>query len=515
MDIFNQLLKYYDISLKDYQHLTREVSFSDVIENKEFANYDKAVSLIKEAINAKDKILIYGDYDTDGIMSISIIKKMFQYISYPVDYYIPSRYLDGYGINISKAKEYVSEGYNLIITVDNGVSANEAIDYLINNGVKVLILDHHEREEKDLPNANAFMHPLLSRFSNINSSGAFTSFMFSYYFLGRYDKYLATLAAISIVSDMMPMVDYNRDFMRVVTKEYKKGEFLAIDLLLDGKDFSYASISDNISPKVNSFGRVLEKNDPQLIEYFTSDDDSFVLNYISVINDTNLIKKSIIQEANQAIKYNNEGCYVEVVDVKEGVLGLLASTIINKYKVPAIVLTKNGDFYKASTRSPVGFDMFKALTSIDVEYITFGGHTNACGFSIDEQNLNKLKVEFKKYCESNHFDYVEKEPISLSITDINFDVQRLIDTFSPFGEQWKAPKLAIKHLSTKNASFIGKTGDTLRINVGYSSSILAFKINKEDFLSSPYVDAYGTLELNSFNGKTSVQFKINEYNKII
>ena len=279
MTLFDSLLSYYNISKEEYEKLIAPHTLLDFNEGHEFVNVDDAVNLTKKMMEKNAKTIIYGDYDCDGIMGVSILKKMFDYLSFPTDYYVPSRYLDGYGININKAKEYVEKGYQFVVTVDNGVCANEAIDYLKDNNVTVLVIDHHTPGEI-LPNADVILHPMLSKLGETTSSGAFSAFMFSRKLLGRVDKYLATLAAISIISDMMPLKEYNRNLLRVIISTYQKDEFLPISLLVGDKPFNEMTIGMKISPKINSIGRIIEDTSiNNIVKYFVCSDKNYILSY--------------------------------------------------------------------------------------------------------------------------------------------------------------------------------------------------------------------------------------------
>ena len=187
--LLERLLDYYHIDYDKYLELIQPKDFSNFALGHQFDDIDKAVNLVKEIVAKKGKIIVYGDYDADGVMGTSILVKMFQYLDVVVDYYLPNRYVDGYGINLEHAQEYIDQKYDLVITVDNGITANEPIELLHRNEVKVLILDHHQVGEV-VPNADAICHPTYSHFGETASSGAFTAFMFSVALLGRVDKYL-------------------------------------------------------------------------------------------------------------------------------------------------------------------------------------------------------------------------------------------------------------------------------------------------------------------------------------
>lgn len=511
-DLFHKLLDYYQISLDDYNYITRDVDLSSFYGEHHFISGDDTVKVVKKAMEDNDKIIIYGDYDADGIMGCSIVVKLFKMLNYEVSYYIPNRYLDGYGINLEKAKDYVSNGYNLVITVDNGISAFEAISYLKSHNVKVVVLDHHEMQEK-LPNADGIMHPIISKFGVTPSSGAFTALFFSIYMLGYVDKYLATLAAISLITDMMPLRSYNRDLFRAVTASYKKQEFLAIDLLLEGNKFDYNSVGMTLGPRINALGRVINDTSiNQIVKYFVSDDRDFILNYVSEIIKVNNSRKELTLNALNNIEIKDEKYVIEVLDIKEGLIGLVAGHISNKYNIPAIILTSNDDLtYKASARSPEGFNIFDAFKQLKDLLITFGGHAQAGGFSIEKKNLEQFKISFAKYYESHPLTKVEKKSIDISINDINKDNLFLINTFAPFGETWKAPKLKLSHIRV-DSLHNSKNGNAIRTPIGYSTFILGFNMNKDTFSGLNYISCIGSLRESEFMGRSNVEYIIEDWN---
>ena len=294
--LLERLLDYYHLSYEDYLKITSKTSLDSFSNGHQFDDIDKAVNLVKDVVSNKGKIIIYGDYDADGIMGTSILAKMFQYLDVVVDYYIPNRYIDGYGINMIHAQEYVDAKYDLVITVDNGITAFEPIELLHNSGVKVLILDHHQTQDT-VPVADAICHPIYSHFGEVSSSGAFTAFMFSIALLGRIDKYLSILASISLISDMMPLLEYNRNLLRSVFDIYKHGEFLAVDLLGDNEEFSEQLIGMKIAPRINSIGRLCEDTSiNEIVKYFVTDDKTFILSYFSHIVEMNDARKILSKE---------------------------------------------------------------------------------------------------------------------------------------------------------------------------------------------------------------------------
>ncbi|MDD2434592.1 MAG: DHH family phosphoesterase, partial [Bacilli bacterium] len=300
--LFQKLLNYYRIDEDGFKALTSPVDENNFARGHHFENMPEAVAMVKDVMRANEKILVYGDYDADGVMGTSILVKMFKYLNYPATYYLPNRYEDGYGLTNKKALEAIQNQISLVITVDNGVTAFEPIETLKKHGIKVLIIDHHQAQET-LPVADFIIHPILSHFGETPSSGAFTAFMFSIAFLNRFDKYLSTLASISIVSDIMPLKEYNRNLLRLVIANYQEREFFQIDALKEEEPFNEVTIGLKIAPKINAIGRLIDGDDiNRLVEFFTNDDKSELLSYISWINGVNEDRKTASKSASENLE---------------------------------------------------------------------------------------------------------------------------------------------------------------------------------------------------------------------
>ena len=446
MPLLDKLLAFYKITSEDYQKLIAPHTLLDFNEGHEFDNVNEAVELTKKMMAQKAKTIIYGDYDCDGIMGVSILKKMFDYLSYPADYYVPSRYLDGYGINITKAKEYVSKGYEFVITVDNGVCANEAIDYLKDNNVTVLVIDHHTPGEV-LPRADVILHPSLSHLGETTSSGAFSAFMFSRILLGRVDKYLATMAAISVISDMMPLKEYNRNLLRVVIESYKKDEFLPITLLTGDKPFNENTIGMYIAPKINSIGRMIEDSSiNEIIKFFVSDDKKFIMDYFAYIVEISEKRKQLSNSVAEELANKEYGsAIVECLDIKEGIMGIVANSLMNKHNKPTIIFTKGTEpgVLKGSARCQEGFNISEAFHALSDYLVTGGGHANAGGCALKEENYEIFKEKFIELVKNTNIEVKEKEYIPLRLVDISRANLKLVQSFSPFGIEWNAPNFVI------------------------------------------------------------------------
>ncbi len=513
--LLERLLDFYKISYDEYLELTKEISLDDIPSYENFPHIQEAKDLVLDHIYDGKRIMIYGDYDADGIMATSILVKAFQEFKYTPGYYIPSRYLDGYGINVTKAAQIVEKGYDLVITVDNGICANEAIKILKDNGVKVIVLDHHERGE-ELPDADYIFHPTISGFGNIASSGAFVTYMFATALLGWHDKYLGTLASISLISDMMPLVGYNRDFLKVIFSNYKKGEFLPIDYLLEESDFDETSIGMGVAPKINAVGRVVKNtNINRLVKYFTSEDESDILSYAQWINAQNELRKEITVEAQNklldALKHESSVHSIIVeIDIIEGLIGLLANKLVTQFDTPCIVFTPSEEdpsILKGSARAKEGFSIVDAFNYIKDLTITSGGHALAGGITIEKKNLEKVKDKFDEYCRLNPCKPPRKEYIDIQISEISRENYELIKSFGPFGEAHRPPLFLLKHVKVNELTY-SKNREHIISPFGIKQKFLGFNVNKEILENNKYVDFVGTIRLNKYKNNITTEFFI-------
>ena len=512
--LFKRLLDYYQINEEEYAQLIMDVDEHNFSLNHAFDNMQECVAVVKKAVQENKKIFIYGDYDADGIMSTSILVKMFSYLNYPVSYHIPNRYLDGYGLTLKRSEEIVNNGFDLLITVDNGITAFEGIKYAKEHGLEVLIFDHHQPDTV-LPNADYILHPVTSRFGETATSAGFVTFMFALNYLGRFDQYLATLAGISLVSDMMPLVSYNRQLLRLVIKLYAQNSFYNIDLLKEKDAFNEISIGMRIAPKINAIGRLIDDDEylSRTVEFFTSDDKELLLNYNEWINSVNNERKEVTKEAveNSADVDVSQAAIVLTIEQKEGVIGLIANNFVKKYSKPTIVfaLDQTGEYFKGSCRAPKGFNVVDVFNQMGDLLETCGGHAMAGGCTIKKENYEAFKEAFSKMAEDCQVEVENANIIPLYINDINYENYQLVDSFSPFGENWPAPKFKLSHIKVSSLMY-SRDSQHILTSIGNSARLTGFYFSKEKMQEYQYVDMIGTLRLSTFYNKTTVEFLISD-----
>lgn len=510
-NFLEKLLNYYNLSVSDYEKLTSEINKEHFFDDKNFDVQDKAIKIIKECISSNGKILIYGDYDADGILGTSILAKMLNYLHYDADFYIPNRSKDGYGLNLKQAEIAKNNNYSLVIMVDNGINSNEAISYLKNNNIKTIVIDHHNCSE-EIAQADAIIHPIYSNFANINSSGAFTAFAFSTKLLGYFDDYLSTLAAISIISDLMPLIDYNRDFLRLVFSDYKNKSYPQIDILKEDEPFNENSIGLKIAPKINSIGRIVDDESiNQIVYYFLTDDSEKIEQIATWINETNEKRKEMVKESFDFDfeSLSKENAIIIKVEINEGLIGLLANQLLNKYKVPVFIFSTltNNNQLKGSARTPNWFDLTYFFKKYHDLFINCGGHKTAGGCLISTSNFDALKESLNQYtCELPKV-IEEKPTITITLNDINKTNYEILNTFSPFGEQWEKPLFRINGINTASLMY-SKNQQHILTQIGMNSRIIGFGFSKTEVSLYKKIDIIGRLSENIYMGYKKIVFNI-------
>lgn len=516
MKTFKQkLLNYYKFSEDDF------LKFSKPLEEIELKNPNKIKGIIEakeivfEAIQNKEKIIIYGDYDCDGISATSIMVKTFQKLDYPASYYIPSRYIDGYGLNVKNVIAIAENGYKLIITVDNGICQHEAILEAKKRGIKVIVVDHHELPSSPV-DADVILHPIYSGISNIVASGGYMSLFLSASLLGHYDDYLVTLAGLSVVSDLMSLEDYNRDVVRLAIDNLQKQQYLPLKLLIDNGIITEKTFSLDIAPKINAIGRMIEdKNVNLLVKYLTSKNSEDVYQLRDWIIHNNEARKELTKEVvdNLNLDLSKESGIVLKLDIKEGLIGLIANRLLNQYNVPSVVFTtdeKDPNILKGSIRSKEGFNVTKAFDSLTKYIVNGGGHALAGGLAIKKEDFDNFKKDFIVLCDKYRILEEKKETIEISISDINMENYELLRKFAPFGMGNVEPTLLIKDLPTRGLDFISG-GKHLSTQLSINSKILGFNMSSNEIKSHSTINLYGNFNLSIFKNYKTLEFRVNKY----
>ncbi|MCD7810221.1 MAG: single-stranded-DNA-specific exonuclease RecJ [Erysipelotrichaceae bacterium] len=485
-----------------------------------FLEADMTLDRIHEAIDNDEKICIYGDYDCDGILATTILVEAFKELDVQVGYHIPNRYEDGYGLNVKRVKQIAQKGYSLIITVDNGVKAFEAVEVANELGVDVIITDHHQMDI-DLPDACAVIHTKISPdypFKEI--SGGFVAYKLASALLGHQDKYLYTLAAITTISDMMPLLDENRSLLQRGMKFMNEEKYPQLELLLgENQKYSSTTIGYIIAPKINSFGRLPEICNPNhLVKYFLKDASKELLMKISTLaSQINNKRKTMTSQQYNLAKdaINDRYLYFSSPEVHEGLIGLIASRYTRRYERPSFVMhyDKENHLYKGSARSIDGFSLHEFFMQHQDLLETFGGHDKAGGFSVSEEHYEELHHTIDKSLENVTLTSI-KEVIQLDEEDITVSNVESMSRLEPFGQENEAPLFLLKDVPIERLYLLSE-GKHLKMDIGYKNIkiyALYFHHGKdlETIEAKDKVNLIGTLEINEFRNTKNINFMIKD-----
>ena len=494
-----------------------------------------AVKRIVKAIENKEKIMIYGDYDADGITSITVLKKYLNEIGLKTGEYIPNRLNEGYGLNKDAISKIYNDGYKLMITVDCGISGLEEVDYANSLGMEIIITDHHEPAEK-LPEAIAVIDAKRKDnkypFNQLAGVGVVFKLIQAISTELKleekeYLKYL-DLVCIGTISDIVPLVDENRVIAKLGLKLIEKTKNIGLKTLLniaDLKKIDSNAISFGVAPRINACGRMgFQEEALQLFLTEDSGEATKIAKRLVQFNQERQAKeKQIFEEVIEKIEKDDKDkkCIVLAEENwHHGVIGIVASKITEIYYKPSILICLEGDKGKGSGRSVPGFDLYTALTKCSDYIEKFGGHSMAIGITIKKENFEKLKEAIEKYAqESNISDImpiinIDKE---INLKNINIEEVKSLELLEPFGEGNKMPLFLLRNLKIDSIRALSG-GKHLKLTLKQDNNLVdAIGFNMGDlskeYLLGDKVDVVGTIEINSFGNKENIQINLKDIRK--
>lgn len=487
---------------------------------------DKAAKKIAQAIKENKKITLVGDYDVDGVSSTAIMVDFFRQIPYPLDAIIPNRFKDGYGVNPSVLQRVDAD---LVITVDNGISALEAASICKERSIDLIITDHHTPSDA-LPDAYAIVDPKLASceypFKEI--CGAQVAWLL----LGLIKKELKLsidmkqfldILAIAIIADIMPLIDINRTLVKEGLKVLMNSNRPASIIIRDFLNKSVITSEDiafQIAPRINSAGRL--EDALIALEFFTATDINKAYKQFELLSKLNDFRKETEAEATkEAIAEANPDADVIVVAKEnwhEGVVGIVAARLVDKFSKPAIVLSIKDGLAKGSARSIGDVSIYELIKASEKMLTKFGGHKMAAGLSLKEDNIDAFRDAINKSASSLHpDDFVAKDKVAgiLSSSDIDFELLNLLESFEPYGEANHRPSFLLKSAEVVSITTMGKEKSHCKITLKQyphdrkTLELILFKkvlkMPKDKKLSCSY-----TVAKNEFNGSVSLQLLINK-----
>ena len=423
---------------------------------------DVAVDRLNDAMGRKERIMIYGDYDVDGCSAVALVYKFLQQFYSNVDYYIPDRYEEGYGVSRKGIDHAVETGVKLIIILDCGIKAIDEIAYAKSVGIDFIICDHHVPDEV-LPPAVAILNPKREDdtypFKHLCGCGVGFKFMQAFAKNNGipFSQLIPLLdfVAVSIAADIVPVIDENRILAFHGLKQLNQNPSVGLKAIIDicglnGRDISMSDIVFKIGPRINASGRV--ENGMQTVDLLIERDHAEALRKAKHINEYNEqrkdIDKQMTEEANQIVeRIESQKRHSSIVlydeNWKKGVVGIVASRLTEIYFRPTVVLTRMGDLATGSARSVIGFDVYAAIKSCRDLLVNFGGHTYAAGLTLKWDDVPKFRDRFQRYVEE-HIQPEQTEAIlqidaKIDFKDITRKLHNDLKRFGPFGQDNPKP----------------------------------------------------------------------------
>ncbi len=506
------------------------------------ADMDKAVERVHEAITKGQKILVYGDYDVDGTTAVALVYSFIRRFTQQVDFYIPDRYDEGYGLSY-KGLDWASDnGVQLVITLDCGIKAIDKVEYARGKGIEVIICDHH-LPENELPAAVAVLDPKREdcHYPFDDLCGCGVGFKLAQGYVKKYDldpellSPLLDLQVVSIASDLVSMTGENRILahfgLKRLNENPRKGLLAMINLAkLEPGHINIDDIVFKIGPRINAAGRM--ESGRLAVELLTATDDQTAFRIGEQINDSNNERKSIDREITQeALEMVRTGKALETENVtivynptwNKGVVGIVASRLVEAYYKPTVVLTKSNGFVTGSARSVQGFDLYAAIESCADLLENFGGHVYAAGLTMKEENLQEFCQRMNRFVSGN-ITREELTPVVeidgyLDFSQITPKFTRILKQFQPFGPGNSNPVFLTEDVyDAGNGRKVGAGGVHLKLDLMQESQpyrqIATIGFNMAEYFDyikagNPIDVCYSIVE-NFYRGSSTIQLRLKD-----
>ena len=538
-------------------------SLDDLYDPFLMKDMEKATSLIKLAINNNEKIVVYGDYDADGVTSTVIMYKALKYCGANVEFYVPDREHEGYGINSDRIRKLSLEGFKVILTCDNGIAATEQVKLARELGMKIIITDHHELQFEEngkgvrtfkLPPADAVINPKQQDcnypFKNLCGAGIAFKFVQALYMKYGIKKEIANefieIAGIGTICDVVDLIDENRiiakNALEMLTNTKNLGlKCLKEILSINDKEIKCYHVGFQIGPCINATGRL--ETAAISVELLLCEEEDRAKELAKILFELNKKRQDMTSEnVEEVIKIVNQGTFkndkVLVIykdTIHESIAGIVAGRVRENFNVPTIILTKGKENPKGSARSINEYNLFEELIKCQELLEKFGGHPMAAGLSIKEENIEKLRQKLNLICKLTDDDILPKVRIDLRmpLSKINYEMIYELEMLEPFGKGNSSPLFAEKNISVLRIDILGKNANTLKMKFvmpGVNKTIDGICFNRVEEFTDMLKDRYGkdyisylgnprglkldlifSPQINEYNGRKSIQLKILEF----
>ncbi len=515
-----------------------------------FRDMEKAVDLIVGHIKKQNKIIIFGDYDADGVTASSLLVNFLKTVNANVDVYLPDRTTEGYGVNKKAVEYFVESEVSLIITVDSGIKSKDEIKFAIDNNIDVIVTDHHPAEESEMPEC-LIINPVLEseKYSYKYLAGVGVAFKLALAIMEKSklsdeDKLLLEnrmlpLVAIGTIADCVPLLGENRLLVKRGLKEIENTKNVGINALvkvsgLTDKKIEAWNIGFQIAPRINAAGRIGHAS--MAYELLTSTEEDKASKLAGELDERNKERREmtddIFFQVDDLVKNKKDKILIGIFELEgkqkkqawnEGVIGIVAGRITEKYYKPSLVITKIENGYKGSGRSIPELNLAEAISEVGEHLDKYGGHPMACGFSTSESKIEKFRDGViqnvnQKLKDVDLVPGIEIES-ELRFSEVNEDLIGDIEKFEPFGQSNNRPRFVSRGVSVVNKTLMGDEGQHLKLGLSREGQNLIFAIGFgqaekwKDINEGDKIDIVYYLEINEFNNRRSIQMKIVDIEK--
>jgi len=489
-----------------------------------FSEMSKIITRINVAIDEGQPILIYGDYDADGVTGTSILVRCLRELGGLVNYYIPNRFYEGYGPNEDAFMQAIADGYQLVITVDNGVSGIDEAEILLEHGVDLIITDHHQIKEK-LPRAYAILHPELDEnypFHHLSGAGVALKIAEALLQEVMPEDYYA-IAMLGTIGDVVPLIDENRSIVKRGLLALRETEIEGLNAMMelagtDKSEVTEVNVGFEICPRLNAPGRMDEAAlSVECLIAETVEEAKLIANQIEGFNsERQKTTQKVLDEANKQIATKNlEEKKVVILyspNWHEGILGIVAGRLAKQWQKAVFVVTDDHEgLIKGSARAVEGYHLFELLSECSDLIERFGGHALAAGITFAPENLQVLEDKMNELLKEVEVSPSLVVDLSLTLSDIDVSLVEQFDMLAPFGEGNRPPVIKLTDVYVKNVKSIGNKLQHLKFTVykdkdsvdviAFNQAPLAMYLTPDTLFSF-----VGELKMNEWNGNRQVQF---------
>lgn len=489
-----------------------------------FSEMSKIITRINEAIDQGEPILIYGDYDADGVTGTSILVRCLRELGALVDYYIPNRFYEGYGPNEDAFMQAIADGYQLVITVDNGIAGVDEAEILLEHGVDLIITDHHQVKET-LPRAYAILHPELDEnYPFHHLSGAGVALKVAEALLQEVipeDFY--AIAMLGTIGDVVPLIDENRSIVKRGLAALRETEIEGLNAMMDlaGTEKSEATevnVGFELCPRLNAPGRMDEAAlSVECLIAESEEEAKLIADQIESFNsERQKVTQKVLEEATKLVDAKTLAKKKVVIlyspNWHEGILGIVAGRLAKQWQKAVFVVTDDHEgFLKGSARAVEGYHLFELLNECQDLIERFGGHALAAGITFAPENLQALEDKMNELLQEVEVTSSLQVDLSLPLADLNVSFVEQLSILAPFGEGNRPPVIELKNVYVKNVKPIGNKLQHLKFTLyqeKHSVDVIAFNQAPLAMYLTPdtLFSFVGEVKINEWNGNRSVQF---------